>query len=171
MLFWKKPIELPEAFYRSVGECFLDGLQCHHMARGLEALDLRPDQACELLNLVRQSLVNLEAMIAQYPLQSDALLQMSDLTADIQACDEKMKAIAELVDQDRSVPLSSCSDTCFLRSIFAMETILGIHLEKAMRLMAKGAHISFGNFRTLALQKVKGTPRSVAIAARGLADN
>jgi hypothetical protein len=169
MLFWKKPIELPEAFYHSIGDCFLDGLQCHALARGLEPLDLRPAQACELLNMVRQSLVNLEAVIARYPLQSDALLQMSDLTTDIQACDEKMKAIAELADPDRSAPLSSCSNIYFLRGILAMETILAIHLEKAIRLMAKGAHMSFGNFRTLALQKVKGTPRSVAIA-RSLAD-
>lgn len=62
------------------------------------------DQANEVLNLSKESLVKLRALISQYPIKSIPSLSMRDQLCEttIQHCDRKIKAILALPVIDRS---------------------------------------------------------------------
>lgn len=172
MPFWKKPVELPEKVYEAVGNCCLASLECGDMTRRFDPITLTPAQACQLLDLVKKGLLELQATIRAYPIGSDQLAAM-DLTEDIRTCDTRREAIASLTGLKSGELFSTYAGNVggmgivqFVRSIFAMETLLAIHLKKAGVLMAKAANMNLDSFLTRAMDRAKNSPRGRAFLER-----
>jgi hypothetical protein len=170
MAFWSKKILLPDSLYQSVGECFLDGVECRLMASKLDPGSITCNQASELLGFTQQCIARLRSVVVNYPIDIDELRERQDLSVDIDACDEKKTAVLALSEQIGAAPLytyrgdvNGLDIVHFVRGLLAMETILGIHLEQTGKLMAKGANIRFDEFMSSALGRVKETPRAKSL--------
>jgi phosphoenolpyruvate synthase/pyruvate phosphate dikinase len=168
MAFWKKSIELPDAFYKAAGECFLYYMESHVMAQKLQASFMTFDQACELLDLVKEGEVRLRDLIAQYPIKSDLSLELRENMNEgsIQSCEERKKAILALSDFDRSLPINQFGGNIegldaahFERGVIGNATNFMLTQDMAMKRMAKSANISLNDFNKHAMQTVKDTPR------------
>lgn len=166
MAFWKKPVELSQAFYRAAGECLLYNMESSVMAQNLEASSMTLNQACELLDLVREGLVRLRALIAQYPLNSDLGMRDRICESSILSCEENKKGISTVPEPYRSCSICHYSGDIdgsdgvhFARGVLNMATILGVQQPMVMKQMAKVANMRFDDFLRLAAQTVKDTPR------------
>ena len=166
MAFWKKRIELPKTFYQSVGDCLLYFTESETSVQKIEASFMSVNNACELLGLVKEGLAKLENLIASFPIKSDTLMGLSDLAQDIRICDERKKALLAMTDLAPSEPLSSYHSQIggydtrqFQRSVINMQAMFGIQVQKAAKLMAKAANMSFSDFTTLAMRAVAATSR------------
>jgi hypothetical protein len=175
MAFWRKSIELPDAFYQAAGESALCVVESHTMAEKLKSSSMTFDQACELLDLVRKGFVRLRALIAEYPIKSDTSLEMRDSMCEdsIRDCEERTKAILALSDVDRSSPLcrygadiDGLDVAHFERSITNMSDWLGSQQVMVLKEMAKGANTNSNDLLSRAVQEIKNTPRRKLVLSK-----
>jgi hypothetical protein len=94
------------------------------------------------------------------------LIAQFDVADDIQTCEKRKNALLAMTDIAHSDSLSTCHDQIdgndtlqFQRSVINMQTIFGIQIQKAMKLMAKAANMSFSGFMTLATCAAAATSR------------
>lgn len=175
MAFWRKSIELSDAFYQAAGECALYVVESHTMAEKLKSSSMTFDQACELLSLAREGFVRLRALITQYPIKSDASLGMRDRICEdsIQTCEERTKAILALSGVDRSSPLCRYGANIdgldvahFERSVSNMSDWLGSQQVMVLKQIAKGANINSNDLLSRAVQEIKNTPRGKLVLGK-----
>lgn len=175
MAFWRKSIELSDAFYQAAGECALDVVESHTMAEELKSSSMTFDQACELLSLVGEGFVRLRALITQYPIKSDVSLGMRDRICEdsIRTCEEKTNAISALSDVDRSSPLwryganiDGLDVAHFERSVVNMSDWLGSQHVMVLKQIAKGSNISSNDLINRAVQETKNTPRGKLVLGK-----
>jgi hypothetical protein len=104
MAFWRKTIDLPQDFYQAAGEDMLYIAERRKAAEQLQSSPMTFDQANEILNLSKQCIARLRALISQYPIKSILSLSMRDQLCEtvIQNCEEKINAISALPNVDRS---------------------------------------------------------------------
>jgi hypothetical protein len=176
MAFWRKSIELPDAFYQAAGECLLYTMESLNAGQRLQSSPMTFDQAYKILGLAKRCLVKLRALISQYPIKSISSLGMRDqgCEATIQACEEKMKAILALPDVDRSLPICQYSADIngldvahFEQSVINMFNSMGAEYHMVTKQMAKGANINSDKFLKLAAQTARETPRGLSLARLG----
>jgi hypothetical protein len=83
MVFWKKRIELPTIFYQATGDCFLYFMESQTKVQKIEASFMTVNNACDLLDLVKEGFTKLADLITIFPLKSDQLIAQFDMTEDI----------------------------------------------------------------------------------------
>ncbi|WP_091676713.1 hypothetical protein [Methylocapsa palsarum] len=74
MAFWKKRIELPVTFYQAAGDCLLYFIESQIKIQKIETSFMTANDACELLDLVKEGLAKLADLIANFPIKSDSLI-------------------------------------------------------------------------------------------------
>ncbi len=170
MAFWNKRIDLGEDFYRAVGECLLDTMQCRNASQEINLQFMYAPQACDFLNLVKNGFISLESVINRFPIASASLIDKTEIKTNVEACDQKRNGILRLSEKDQNAPLSFYDGTItgldvthFLRSVLNMESILLLSAQKATQQMAKAANTNHNEFITMSLQTVRETPRGKAI--------
>lgn len=175
MVFWKKRIELPTIFYQAAGDCFLYFMESQTKVQKIEASFMTANNACELLDLVKEGFTKLADLITIFPLKSDRLISQFDMTEDIQTCEKRKTALLSMTDVAPSEPLSSCHtqidgyDTLqFQRSVINMQTIFGLQIQKAAKLMAKAANIGSSDFMTLVMRAARETSRGQNVYAEAV---
>jgi hypothetical protein len=166
MVFWKKRIELPTTFYQAAGNCFLYFMESQTKVQKVKASFMTVNNACDLLDLVKEGFTKLAGLITIFPLKSDQLIAQVDVTEDIQTCERRKNALLSMTAVAPSEPLSSFHtqidgyDTLqFQRSVINMQTILGLQIRKAAKLMAKAANMGSSEFITLVMQAAAATSR------------
>lgn len=179
MAFWKRPIELPQAFYQAAGECILDYLKSDTMARKLAVSSAMTfDQAIELLDRVKECAVRLRALLAQYPMNSGASFETQEKRCeeDIQVCEKKKEAILAISDFERSLPIRLYGEdingqdaTYFERGVLGTAKNFFMDHMMTFKLVAKCANISSGDFHQHAVDTFKETPRGKLVLAEAQA--
>lgn len=163
MPFWKKPIELPENFYRAAGEFLLWSLMVAASIQKLEGVLMTFDEAYELLDRTKGAGIKLRTLIAQYPIETVSKVDLQDKEIElvIQSCDEKKRLIELWIDG--SMPIRHCGiidgrDAIFFeRGVIGTATNLVISEQAAMKQMAKSANMSLNQFTGLASRAFKDT--------------
>jgi hypothetical protein len=83
MAFWKKRIELPATFYQAAGDCLLYFYESQTKVQKIETSFMSVNNACELLDLVKEGFAKLADLIANFPIKSESLIAQFDVADDI----------------------------------------------------------------------------------------
>ncbi|HEV2302613.1 MAG TPA: hypothetical protein VGR91_13680 [Stellaceae bacterium] len=175
MAFWKKRIELPGTFYQAVGDCLLNFMESQSKSRKIQTSSMSINNACELLDMVKEGFAKLSGLISNFPIKSGSLIALSDVEEDIRTCEKRKTALLEITDLAPSESLSSCNREIdgydplqFQRSIINMQTLFGLQFQKATEMMAKAANTSHSDFMTIAVRAAAATPRGQNVYAEAV---
>lgn len=170
MLFWKKRVELPDSFYRELGECGLCGLDCATKSQEIAATNMTVANACELLGGVRDGWLKLLQLIVACPIEVDATSEQQSIHDNMKSYDERRIILSELSGIDPNEPLSAYEHDIdgmeigrFQLSIVNSQILFGINLQKITKLIAKSANIHHSQLLDVAMRAVKATPRAQQI--------
>jgi hypothetical protein len=183
MAFWKKRIELPAAFYKTAGECFLCYVESATLAQKLgfrkefdatsgltlgRSTSMTFKQAYALLDLVENCSVQLRSLLNEFPMKSGSSLEVREkaLENTIQSCREMKNAISAIPHSQQSLPIrqhvgliGGDDAVRFEHLVVTSAEWLGVEQATAAKAMAKAINVSDGEFTQLAAQAVRDTPR------------